>query len=89
VGRVAELGFSKAAPLLRWKAKYPVSRMIGKGSCWITAAMYAMRVRDTPTSPFYETIGEAFAKTPVRPELAGVPCESAAMASALKLRPGE
>ena len=89
VGRVAELGFSKAAPLLRWKAKYPVSRMIGKGSCWITAAMYAMRVRDTPTSPFYETIGEAFAKTPLRPELAGVPCESTAMASALKLRPGE
>lgn len=89
IGRAAELGFRKAAPLLRWKAKYPVSRMIGKDSCWITAAMYAMRVRDTPTAPFYETIGEAFAKTPPRPELAGAACESAAMTSALKLRPGE
>lgn len=88
VGRAAELGFRKAEPLLRWKAKFPVSRMIGKDSCWITAAMYAMRVRDTPTSPFYRTIGEAFAKTP-RPELTGVACASDAMASALKLRPGE
>jgi len=88
VGRAAELGFKKAAPLLRWKAKFPVSRMIGKDSCWITGAMYAMRVRDTPTSPFYETIGEAFAKTP-RPELEGLACASDAMASALKLRPGE
>jgi len=88
VGRAAELGFRKAAPLLRWKAKFPVARMTGKDSCWITAAMYAMRVRDTPTSPFYGTIGEAFARTP-RPEAAGLACDSAAMASALKLRPGE
>lgn len=88
VGRAAELGFTKAAPLLRWKAQYPVSRMIGKDSCWITGAMYAMRVRDTPKSPFYRTIGEAFAKTP-RPELEGVACASDAMAAALKLRPGE
>lgn len=88
VGRAAELGFKKAAPLLRWKAKFPVSRMIGKDSCWISAAMYAMRVRDTSTAPFYQTIGEAFAKT-AAPELAGLACASDAMASALKLRSGE
>lgn len=88
VGRAAELGFRKAAPLLRWKAQYPVSRMIGKDSCWITAAMYAMRVRDTPTSPFYRTIGEAFSKSP-RPGPEGVACASDAMGSALKLRAGE
>ena len=88
VGHAAELGFKKAVPLLRWKAQYPVSRMTGKGSCWIVGAMYWMRVRDTATSPFYATIGEAFAKTP-RPELANEACASDAMAAAFKLRTGE
>ena len=88
VGHAAELGFKKAVPLLRWKAKFPVARMIGKGSCWVTGAMYAMRVRDTSGSPFYSTIGEAFAKSHA-PELKGLACASNAMASALKVRAGE
>lgn len=88
IGHAAELGFPKAARLLTWKAAFPVARMIGPGSCWIDAAMYAMKVRDNPNAPVYATIGEAFrASTP--PAVAGLDCGSAAMASALKLRPGE
>lgn len=88
VGRVAELGFAKAKPLLAWKARFPVARMTGKGACWVSASMYSMRVRDTPASPFYTTIGEAFRKS----EQTGgddVECGGAQMTSALKLRPGE
>lgn len=88
VGRTAELGFKKAAPLLRWKAKFPVSRMIGEGACPVTAAMYAMRVRDTRDAPFYTTIGEAFSKS-LSADVASLACGSDAMAAALKVRAGE
>ena len=88
VGRTAELGFKKAVPLLRWKAKFPVSRMIGEGGCWVTAAMYAMRVRDTRESPFFTTIGEAYNKS-LSAHITSQPCGSDAMASVLKARSGE
>lgn len=87
VGHLAELGYAKAQELLRWKARFPVLRMTGQGSCWIQGAMYAMLVRDSATAPFYGTIGEAFrASTP--PEIRALPCASPEMAAALKLRPG-
>ncbi len=43
-GYISELGFSKATPILRWKAKYPVGRM-GPEYCWIQAAAYALQMR--------------------------------------------
>ena len=88
VGRAAELGFAKAGSLLAWKARFPVSRMTGEGACWVNAAMYAMRVRDSASSPFYATIGESFRKSQ-KEEVAGLECGSAQMAGAMKLRPGE
>jgi len=88
VGRAAELGFARARPLLKWKAKYPVARMVGEGSCPMMAAMYSMRVRDSVDAPFYTTIGEAFRKS-YEPNVAGLACGSAEMAAALKVRPGE
>ncbi|WP_020651523.1 hypothetical protein [Massilia niastensis] len=88
VGRAAELGFDKARPLLKWKAKFPVARMIGEGSCWVTGAMYALVVRDSPTAPFYDTIAQVF-QASHEPEVRPLPCASAEMAAALKLRPGE
>lgn len=88
VGRVLELGFVKARPLLKYKARYPVERMIGKDSCPMTAAMYSMRVRDSAGTPFYTTIGEAFSKSH-EPTIASLACGSTEMAAALKIRPGE
>ena len=88
VGHVAELGFAKARPLLLWKAKYPVARMIGEGSCWVTGAMYNMKVRERASAPFYRTIGEAFRASHAA-ELRDLPCAGNEMAAKLKIRPGE
>jgi len=88
VGHTAELGYTKAATLLRWKAKYPISRMIGQDFCYISGAMYNMKIRDTATSPFYTTIGQAY-KASTTPELQKLACGSAAMGAALKLKAGE
>lgn len=88
VGRVAELGFEKATKLLKWKAKFPISRMVGAGACFVHGAMYSMNVRDAPASPFYKTIGEAF-KATIEPAIYDLPCGSEALAKALKLKPGE
>jgi hypothetical protein len=88
VGHLADMGFAKAQPLLVWKAKFPIGRMVGSGACWITGAMYAMNVRDSATAPFYNTIGEAW-KASSTAEFAALPCAGSAMATNLGLRVGE
>ena len=45
-GHLAELGFDKALPILRWKATYPVGRMTAPGYCWTEAAAYSLILRD-------------------------------------------
>ena len=88
VGHVAELGFKDAEPLLKWKVRFPIARMVGDGACWIEGAAYTYTVRATPTAPFFDTIGEAYAAT-VGPEVAALPCNSAEMTAAVKKRPGD
>ena len=88
VGHAIELGFISAKPLLVWKSKFPIERMTGTGTCWIDAAMYSMKLRDTATSPLYTSIGQAYAAS----HSAGfnaLACASSAMASALQLQVGE
>jgi hypothetical protein len=88
VGHLAELGFKAAEPLLKWKARFPIARMVGDGACWIRGANYTYSVRAAPSSPFFTSIGEAYAAT-VGPDLAGLACNSPDMAAALKTKPGD
>jgi hypothetical protein len=88
IGHLADLGFTDARPLLAWKAKFPIARMTGKGACWIDAAMYDMKVRDTKDGPIYEDIGHAF-RASQGPEMQAMPCAGEAMARAFKLQVGE
>lgn len=88
IGHVAELGYTKALPLLKWKAKFPISRMIDKDFCWIKGGIYSLKIRDTPTSAFYPTIGQAY-KASTTPEFNALACGSQAMATSLGLKVGE
>jgi hypothetical protein len=88
VGHAAELGFAKAKPLLAWKAKFPILRMTDPGACWIDAAIYALTVRDSKTSPFYTSIGQAYTASHT-PAINALACGSAAMATAFGLKVGE
>jgi hypothetical protein len=47
IGHMVELGFTNAQPLLTWKSKFPVDRMVGDGYCWIQAPAYSLKVRDS------------------------------------------
>lgn len=92
VGHTHELGFTKATNLLKYKAKFPILRMIGDGACYVRGAMYIMVVRDNDVSPFYSTIEQAFAATDLHDYSASftaLQCGSAAMASVLGLKIGE
>lgn len=92
VGHAHELGFTKATTLLKWKSQFPIQRMVGEGTCYIRGAMYSMLVRDSNTSPFYTTIGQAFKASDAQDmpaTFAALACGSAEMASALKLKVGE
>jgi hypothetical protein len=53
IGHANELGFTNAAPLLAWKAKFPVDRMTAPGACWIDGSIYALNVRASSTAPYY------------------------------------
>ena len=87
VGHLAELGFKEAEPLLKWKARFPVERMVGDGACWIAGAAYAYTVRPAQSAPFFDSIREAYAAT-VGPEVAALPCGDQT-AAALKRKPGD
>ncbi|MFC5458374.1 hypothetical protein [Massilia niabensis] len=88
VGHVAELGFKGAEPLLKYKARFPLARMLGPGACWMTAANYTYAVRASPTAPIFETIAQAYTAT-VGPEIAALPCGSDALAAATERKPGD
>lgn len=88
VGHASELGYAKAKTILVWKAKFPIDRMTGKGACWIDAAIYNLKVRDTATSPLYTTIGQAYAASHTA-AFNALACASTAMANSLQLQVGE
>jgi hypothetical protein len=88
MGHLADLGYAKAKTVLMWKAKFPIDRMIGAGACWIDAASYNLKVRDSASSPFYTTIGQAYAANHAA-DFDALACGGSAMASALQLQVGE
>ena len=88
IGHAAELGFSGAQKLLRWKAKAPLLRMTDPGMCWIDASLYSMNIRDTSASPLYTTVAQAW-KASQPAELTSLVCNSTVMAAYLKLKVGE
>ena len=88
IGHVVELGYTQAKPLLRWKAKFPVSRMVDKNFCWIKGAAYTLKIRDSESSPFYTSLGQVYkASNPL--DFLAMDCNGSAMAASLGLKVGE
>lgn len=88
VGRLVELGFTRAQPLLEWKSKFVVERMAGEGFCWIEASAYSLKLRDSSNSPLYTSIAQVYQANNT-PEFLQLECGSAAMGLSLKKRTGE
>jgi hypothetical protein len=88
IGHTADLGFTKATPLLAWKSKFPIERMTGTGTCWIDAAIYSMKVRDSATGPFYTSIAQIYQVNHTA-DILSLQCASAAMATKLGLKVAE
>ncbi len=82
IGHLAELGFTKAQPLLLWKAKFSINRMTDPGSCWVLGAVYDLLIRDSDQSPFYETMAQTYQAT-ASPAVQATACGSSEMATAL------
>ena len=84
VGYLNELGFTEAAPLLEWLAKFQIGRMNDPEYCWVSGAPYSLNVRDSSQSPFYETLGAAYRAT-IDSSIASLECGSQEMADAFGL----
>lgn len=82
VGHLTELGYTKALPLLAWKAKFSIARLTDPGYCWIQAPLYSLNLRDSETAPFYTTMAETYRAT-VDPTVQATACASAEMAAAM------
>lgn len=59
-GYINELGFTKAKPIVDWKAKYAVGRMTAPGFCYTEGASYFLQLRPTPEAPVYKTFAELY-----------------------------
>ena len=81
-GHMVELGFADAAPLLAYKSKFSVGRMIDPEACWIRATAYTIKVRAGEGSPLFETMGESYRAT-FASDAKPLPCASAEMATPL------
>ncbi|MGB9989384.1 hypothetical protein [Pseudoduganella rhizocola] len=88
IGYITDLGFSRAYPLLAYKTRFAIDRMTAPGSCWIDAAKYSMKVRDSTAAPFYPAYAEVYRKSHTA-EFNALPCNSTGMAQHLKLKLGE
>jgi len=87
-----ELGFDEWRPFARWKAYFPVQRMINPGYCYVMATKYYLTVMDSPhhfldswADLFVHNVPKPFREPGQRPQ-----CASGDMAAAFKLhRDGE
>lgn len=59
-GFLAELGFPKAEPILKWKARYPVGRMTAPGYCWTDGSSYYLNHRDPVSKRVYGSFAELY-----------------------------
>ncbi|MDI3289368.1 hypothetical protein [Polyangium sp. 15x6] len=92
VGHLVSLGFEDARPLLEYKSKFPVGRMIGPDFCWIFGSVYHLPVKDTAQNKFFTTFAEAYQASVVHeghPEVASMACGGPEMGAALMLQAGE
>jgi len=60
LGYLTELGFEKAQPILRWKAKYVVGRMTTPGFCWIQASAYHLEFRPSQKEPLFRDLATMY-----------------------------
>ena len=77
-GHILELGYTKIKPLLDWKARFPVGRMLGN-YCFVDGAVYSLNVRASATAPYFATFAEAYQAT-MRTSTGGVMVNSKGLA---------
>jgi hypothetical protein len=63
VGHLHEMGFAGAKPILDWKARFPIGRMMAGGYCWIDGAVYALMVRPGATAAYFTSFADAYQAT--------------------------
>jgi hypothetical protein len=88
VGRMVDLGFTTAQPLLTWKSKFVIDRMVGTGYCWVEAPQYSLNVRASATAPLYTSIAQVY-QANNSATFTQLACGSQDMATSLGIRVGE
>jgi hypothetical protein len=61
IGRLVEVGFEAARPLLEFKARWPLNTLNGD-YCYVFAANYSLIGRDSASAPIYANHQDLYAK---------------------------
>jgi hypothetical protein len=62
-GYLSDLGFTKAQPILQWKAKFAVGRMTDPGYCWVMGAPYSMAATRDSNGKVFNSLDELYRAT--------------------------
>ena len=62
-GYLSDLGFTKALPILQWKAKFAVGRMTDPGYCWVMGAPYQMATTRDSNGKVIGSLAELYRAT--------------------------
>jgi len=62
-GYLSDLGFTKAEPILQWKAKFAVGRMTDPGYCWVMGAPYSMAATRDSNGKVFNSLDELYRAT--------------------------
>lgn len=63
IGRVKEVGFASAEPLLVWKTKYLANRLLNPQMPWIFGALYNYDVRASEAGALFTTMTQVYEAT--------------------------
>lgn len=90
IGHLADLGFDGAEELLRWKAQFPVGRMVADGFCYVYGSSYTLAVRNGKAAPIFDSFKKVYLKS-LSPKIENKECGGEAMARHLghHYKPGD
>lgn len=62
-GYLADLGFSKAKPILIWSSTFLINRFSNPDFCWIAASRYYLKVKKSENDPYFTNFKDIYKTT--------------------------
>lgn len=82
IGRLVELGFDDARPIMDFVTRWHRGVLVGQDFCWVFAVRYEIGVRPSSEAPLFRTFREVY-EANIPESIRGLGCGSRSMAEAI------